>query len=119
MTFYLIYNIIYIFQNKLDVICTHSSYQEGTTLAFETIKILGLIDIVTEVSVMEDNQPMRAHYNFTYDTSNQVNTILKYFSYHILSYLTLYIHSGSWFCDFFFLHYISFFSFPFAGNIPF
>ncbi|XP_007446500.1 PREDICTED: sucrase-isomaltase, intestinal [Lipotes vexillifer] len=66
--------ILYTFSvsnNKLDVICTHSSYQEGTTLAFETIKILGLIDTVTKVSVMEDNQPMRAHYNFTYDTSNQ------------------------------------------------
>ncbi|XP_061049452.1 sucrase-isomaltase, intestinal [Eubalaena glacialis] len=66
--------ILYTFSvsnNKLDIICTHSSYQEGTTLAFETIKILGLIDTVTGVSVMEDNQPMRAHYNFTYDISNQ------------------------------------------------
>lgn len=57
--------------NKLDIMCTHSSYQEGTTLAFETIKILGLIDAVTKVSVVEGDQPMSAHYNFTYDASNQ------------------------------------------------
>lgn len=65
----------FFFQNKLDIICTHSSYQEGTTLAFETIKILGLTDTVTEVTVMEDNQPMQPHYNFTYDASYKVNTI--------------------------------------------
>lgn len=70
------YIILYtFFQNKLDIMCTHSSYQEGTTLAFETIKILGLIDAVTKVSVVEGDQPMSAHYNFTYDASNQVDTI--------------------------------------------
>lgn len=53
----------------------HSSYPEGTALAFETIKVLGLIDTVTEVSVIEDDQPLRAHYNFSYDASNQVNTM--------------------------------------------
>ncbi|KAK2496039.1 hypothetical protein MC885_013513, partial [Smutsia gigantea] len=69
---------IYIFyefsvsNNKLDIICTHASYQEGTALAFETIKILGLTDTVTEVKVMEDNQPMSAHYNFTYSASDQI-----------------------------------------------
>ncbi|CAD7690944.1 unnamed protein product [Nyctereutes procyonoides] len=66
--------ILYTFSvsnNKLDIICTHSSYQEGTTLAFETIKILGLIDSVTQVTVVENNQPMKNHYNFTYTASNQ------------------------------------------------
>ncbi|XP_054432879.1 sucrase-isomaltase, intestinal [Pteronotus mesoamericanus] len=57
--------------NKLDIICTHSSYQEGTALAFETVKILGLTDAVTEVKVMENNQPMQTHSNFTYHASNQ------------------------------------------------
>lgn len=71
--------MIYFFfsQNKLDIICTHSAYQEGVTLAFETIKILGIADTVTEVTVMGDNQPMQAHNNFTYTPSNQVNTIFK------------------------------------------
>uniref|UniRef100_A0A8C0TM78 Sucrase-isomaltase n=1 Tax=Canis lupus familiaris TaxID=9615 RepID=A0A8C0TM78_CANLF len=67
--------ILYTFSvsnNKLDIICTHSSYQEGTTLAFETIKILGLIDSVTQVTVVENNQPMKNHYNFTYTASNQL-----------------------------------------------
>ncbi|KAF3827276.1 hypothetical protein GH733_002762, partial [Mirounga leonina] len=66
--------ILYTFSvsnNKLDIICTHSSYQEGTTLAFETIKILGLIESVTQITVVEDNQPMKDHYNFTYTASNQ------------------------------------------------
>uniref|UniRef100_A0A2K5L4M8 Sucrase-isomaltase n=1 Tax=Cercocebus atys TaxID=9531 RepID=A0A2K5L4M8_CERAT len=67
--------ILYTFSvsnNTLDIVCTHSSYQEGTTLAFQTVKILGLTDIVTEVTVAENNQPMSAHSNFTYDASNQV-----------------------------------------------
>uniref|UniRef100_A0A8C2NL27 P-type domain-containing protein n=1 Tax=Capra hircus TaxID=9925 RepID=A0A8C2NL27_CAPHI len=67
--------ILYTFSvsnNKLDIICMHSSYPEGTALAFETVKVLGLIDTVTEVSVIEDNQPLRAHYNFSYDASNQI-----------------------------------------------
>ncbi|ELK15857.1 Sucrase-isomaltase, intestinal [Pteropus alecto] len=66
--------ILYTFSvsdNKLNITCTHSSYQEGTSLAFETIKILGLVDTVTEVKVMEDNQSMQDHYNFTYDASDQ------------------------------------------------
>ncbi|KAF6385497.1 sucrase-isomaltase [Rhinolophus ferrumequinum] len=57
--------------NKLDIICTHSAYQEGVTLAFETIKVLGIADTVTEVTVMGDNQPIQAHPNFTYAPSNQ------------------------------------------------
>ncbi|KAL0592713.1 Sucrase-isomaltase, intestinal, partial [Plecturocebus cupreus] len=69
----LICNIIYYFsQNKLDIVCTHSTYQEGTTLAFQTVKILGLTDTVTQVTVVENNQPTSAHNNFTYDASNQV-----------------------------------------------
>nr|XP_007970400.2 sucrase-isomaltase, intestinal [Chlorocebus sabaeus] len=67
--------ILYTFSvsnNTLDIVCTHSSYQEGTTLAFQTVKILGLTDTVTEVTVAENNQPMRVHSNFTYDASNQV-----------------------------------------------
>ncbi|KAF4021015.1 hypothetical protein G4228_012809 [Cervus hanglu yarkandensis] len=67
--------ILYTFSvsnNKLDITCMHSSYPEGTALAFETIKVLGLIDTVTEVSVIEDDQPLRAHYNFSYDASNQI-----------------------------------------------
>ncbi|KAK2090614.1 hypothetical protein P7K49_031871 [Saguinus oedipus] len=58
--------------NKLDIVCTHSTYQEGTTLAFKTVKILGLTDTVTQVTVAENNQPISAHNNFTYDASNQV-----------------------------------------------
>lgn len=66
--------ILYTFSvsnNKLDIICTHSSYQEGVNLAFETIKILGIADTVTEVTVMGDNQQMQVHDNFTYTPSNQ------------------------------------------------
>ncbi|XP_025725600.2 LOW QUALITY PROTEIN: sucrase-isomaltase, intestinal [Callorhinus ursinus] len=66
--------ILYTFSvsnNKLDIICTHSSYQDGNTLAFETINVLGLIYSVTQVTVVEDNQPMKDHYNFTYTASNQ------------------------------------------------
>ncbi|XP_036301753.1 sucrase-isomaltase, intestinal [Pipistrellus kuhlii] len=66
--------IFYIFSasdNKLDINCTHSSYQEGTALAFETIKILGLTDGVTEVTVKENNQPMQTHNNYTYDASTK------------------------------------------------
>ncbi|XP_058412401.1 sucrase-isomaltase, intestinal [Diceros bicornis minor] len=66
--------ILYTFSvsnDRLDITCTHSSYQEGTTLAFETIKILGLTETVTEVTVVEDNQPAEAHSNFTYYPSNQ------------------------------------------------
>nr|ANF89437.1 truncated sucrase-isomaltase [Desmodus rotundus] len=66
--------ILYTFtvsNNKLDIVCTHSSYQEGTALAFETIKILGLTDTVTEVKVMENNEPMQTHSSFTYHASNQ------------------------------------------------
>ncbi|XP_017358744.1 sucrase-isomaltase, intestinal [Cebus imitator] len=67
--------ILYTFSvsdNKLDIVCTHSTYQEGTTLAFKTVKILGLTDTVTQVTVAENNQPISAHNNFTYDASNQV-----------------------------------------------
>ncbi|XP_062955067.1 sucrase-isomaltase, intestinal [Cynocephalus volans] len=67
--------ILYTFSvsnNNLDITCTHSSYQEGTTLAFETIKILGLTNRVTEVTVQENNQPMMTHSNFNYDPSDQV-----------------------------------------------
>nr|XP_001504613.1 sucrase-isomaltase, intestinal [Equus caballus] len=66
--------ILYTFSvsdNKLGIICTHSSYQEGTTLAFETIKILGLTETVTYVLVGEENRPTQAHSNFTYYPSNQ------------------------------------------------
>ncbi|XP_008070613.1 sucrase-isomaltase, intestinal [Carlito syrichta] len=58
--------------NNLNITCTHSSYQEGTTLAFETIKVLGLTDTVTEVTVMENSQSGSPHNNFTYDASNQI-----------------------------------------------
>ncbi|XP_048201809.1 sucrase-isomaltase, intestinal [Perognathus longimembris pacificus] len=58
--------------NILQITCTHANYEEGTTLAFETIKVLGLTETVTEVKVAENNQPMSAHGNFTYDASNQV-----------------------------------------------
>ncbi|XP_012663563.1 sucrase-isomaltase, intestinal [Otolemur garnettii] len=58
--------------NTLNIECTHSGYQEGTTLAFQTIKILGLTDTVTEVLVAENGQQMAAHRNFTYDPSNQI-----------------------------------------------
>ncbi|KAM4889329.1 sucrase-isomaltase, intestinal [Thomomys bottae] len=58
--------------NNLQCICTHENYEEGTTLAFETIKVLGLTETVTEVKIGENNQIMSAHGNFTYDASNQV-----------------------------------------------
>uniref|UniRef100_A0A8C5KHT8 Sucrase-isomaltase, intestinal n=1 Tax=Jaculus jaculus TaxID=51337 RepID=A0A8C5KHT8_JACJA len=45
---------------------------EGTNLAFETIKVLGLTETVTEVTVGENPQQMTPHNNFTYDASNQV-----------------------------------------------
>ncbi|VTJ87666.1 Hypothetical predicted protein, partial [Marmota monax] len=57
--------------NNLNIVCSHASYQEGTTLAFETIKVLGLTDTVTEVKVEENGQPVILHSDFTYDASNQ------------------------------------------------
>ncbi|XP_042534803.1 sucrase-isomaltase, intestinal isoform X2 [Dipodomys spectabilis] len=57
---------------NLQITCKHANYEEGTTLAFETIKVLGLTETVTEVTVAENNQAMSAHANFTYDASNQV-----------------------------------------------
>ncbi|KAG8511483.1 Sucrase-isomaltase, intestinal, partial [Galemys pyrenaicus] len=57
--------------NKLDIICTHSAYEEGTHLAFETINVLGLTKIVTSVTVMENSQQISNGYSFTYHASNQ------------------------------------------------
>ena len=77
--------ILYTFSvsnNTLNIVCTHSSYQEGTTLAFQTIKILGLVETVTEVKVMGDNQAMQDHYNFTYDASNQ-NLLIYNFTFNL------------------------------------
>nr|XP_040126497.1 sucrase-isomaltase, intestinal [Ictidomys tridecemlineatus] len=67
--------ILYTFSvsdNILNIVCSHASYQEGTTLAFETIKVLGLTDTVTEVTVKESGQPVIPHSSFTYDASNQI-----------------------------------------------
>ncbi|XP_023562027.1 sucrase-isomaltase, intestinal [Octodon degus] len=67
--------ILYTFSvsnNTLDITCTHSAYPEGTALAFETIKVLGLSDTATEVRVGETGQQMSVHQSFTYDPSNQV-----------------------------------------------
>ncbi|XP_026269884.2 sucrase-isomaltase, intestinal isoform X2 [Urocitellus parryii] len=67
--------ILYTFSvsdNNLNIVCSHASYQEGTTLAFETIKVLGLTDTVTEVTVAENGQPVIPHSSFTYDASNQI-----------------------------------------------
>uniref|UniRef100_A0A8C6W327 Sucrase-isomaltase, intestinal n=1 Tax=Nannospalax galili TaxID=1026970 RepID=A0A8C6W327_NANGA len=58
--------------NSLVATCTHSSYPDGTTLAFKTIKVLGLTESVTEVTTGENNQQMSPHNNFTYDPSSQV-----------------------------------------------
>ncbi|MBZ3887981.1 Sucrase-isomaltase, intestinal [Sciurus carolinensis] len=58
--------------HNLNISCSHSSYQEGTALAFETIKVLGLTDTVTEVRVEEYGLPGTVHSNFIYDASNQV-----------------------------------------------
>ncbi|XP_036902604.1 sucrase-isomaltase, intestinal [Sturnira hondurensis] len=66
--------ILYTFaasNNQLDITCTQSSYPAGTALAFETIKILGLPDSVTEVKVAENNQATQTHSSFTYHASNQ------------------------------------------------
>ncbi|XP_045412485.1 sucrase-isomaltase, intestinal [Lemur catta] len=57
--------------NILSITCTHATYEEGTTLAFETIKVLGLTDTVTEVQVAENNEAMSDHGHFTYDASDQ------------------------------------------------
>uniref|UniRef100_G1SKM6 Sucrase-isomaltase, intestinal n=1 Tax=Oryctolagus cuniculus TaxID=9986 RepID=G1SKM6_RABIT len=67
--------ILYTFavsNNNLNITCTHELYSEGTTLAFQTIKILGVTETVTQVTVAENNQSMSTHSNFTYDPSNQV-----------------------------------------------
>ncbi|XP_075403992.1 sucrase-isomaltase, intestinal [Tenrec ecaudatus] len=71
--------ILYTFSvsnNSLNITCNHSTYQEGTTLAFETIKILGLTDSVTQVNVAETNQSPAPHANFSYDASTQILQIL-------------------------------------------
>uniref|UniRef100_G3U1B0 Sucrase-isomaltase n=1 Tax=Loxodonta africana TaxID=9785 RepID=G3U1B0_LOXAF len=80
--------ILYTFSvsnNALKITCTHSSYQEGTSLAFETIKILGLTDSVTEVRVAENNQALNSHANFTYDASNQYQPLPLLILYFALS----------------------------------
>ncbi|ERE87765.1 sucrase-isomaltase, intestinal-like protein [Cricetulus griseus] len=45
---------------------------EGTALAFKTIKILGLTDTVTEVRTGENDQQMADHLAFTFDASNNI-----------------------------------------------
>ncbi|XP_058151204.1 sucrase-isomaltase, intestinal [Dasypus novemcinctus] len=67
--------------NCLDSTCTHSLYPEGTALSFDTIKVLGLMETVTEVTVAENNQPMNSYKNFTYDASNKILLIygLKFY----------------------------------------
>lgn len=70
-----ILNTFSVSNNNLVVTCTHSSYPEGTTLAFTTIKVFGLTESVTEVTVGENDQQMAAHYNFSYDPSSQVLSI--------------------------------------------
>ncbi|XP_051012796.1 sucrase-isomaltase, intestinal [Acomys russatus] len=70
--------ILYTFSvsnNNLIVTCTHSSYLEGTALAFKTIRVLGLTNTVTEVTVGESDQQMAAHPSFTFDPSNKVLSI--------------------------------------------
>ncbi|KAL6037192.1 hypothetical protein STEG23_003002 [Scotinomys teguina] len=59
--------------NELSVTCTHSAYPEGTVLTFKTIKVFGLTESVTEVTVGETNQQMIAHPTFTFDASNKVS----------------------------------------------
>ncbi|XP_006891565.1 PREDICTED: sucrase-isomaltase, intestinal-like [Elephantulus edwardii] len=58
--------------NTLSITCTHSSFPEGTNLAFETIKVLGLSNSVTQVTVAEVNQAVTSHTSFNYDASSQV-----------------------------------------------
>ncbi|XP_051054776.1 sucrase-isomaltase, intestinal [Phodopus roborovskii] len=62
--------------NDLVVNCTHSAYSEGTALAFKTIKVLGLTDTVTAVTVGENAQQMASHSAFTFDASNKVLSII-------------------------------------------
>ncbi|XP_028723035.1 sucrase-isomaltase, intestinal [Peromyscus leucopus] len=61
--------------NELIATCTHSAYSEGTALSFKTIKVFGLTDTVTEVTVGETAQEMNAHSGFTFDVSNKVLSI--------------------------------------------
>ncbi|KAH0513128.1 Sucrase-isomaltase, intestinal [Microtus ochrogaster] len=61
--------------NKLVATCARSSYQDGTALAFKTIKVLGLTNTVTEVRVGETEQQMNVHAAFTFDASNKVLSI--------------------------------------------
>lgn len=56
--------------NTLNILCTHSSYEEGTTLVFDTIKVLGLPETVTTVMVRR-GQSTAPHIDFTYHASNQ------------------------------------------------
>ncbi|XP_040830836.1 sucrase-isomaltase, intestinal [Ochotona curzoniae] len=58
--------------NTLIATCTQSSYPEGQSLAFQTVKVLGLTQTVNSVSVGLNAQAMNTHNNFTYDPSNQV-----------------------------------------------
>jgi sucrase-isomaltase/oligo-1,6-glucosidase len=60
-------------QNTLEITCTHSSYEEGTFLAFETIKVLGVTETITGVTVEENDHLIHVHHNYSYDPSDQVN----------------------------------------------
>ncbi|XP_041515159.1 sucrase-isomaltase, intestinal [Microtus oregoni] len=71
---YIYYNFA-VSSNNLVATCTHSSYQDGTTLAFKTIKVLGLTNTVTEVRVGETEQLLNVHAAFTFDASNKVLSI--------------------------------------------
>uniref|UniRef100_A0A8C6HZB2 Sucrase-isomaltase, intestinal n=1 Tax=Mus spicilegus TaxID=10103 RepID=A0A8C6HZB2_MUSSI len=61
--------------NNLVVNCTHSSYPEGNTLVFKTIKVLGLSATVTAVTVGENDQQMNPHLAFTFDAFNKILSI--------------------------------------------
>ncbi|XP_052587358.1 sucrase-isomaltase, intestinal [Peromyscus californicus insignis] len=71
---YILYNFS-VANNELIATCTHSAYSEGTALAFKTIKVFGLTETVTEVTVGETAQQMNAHPGFTFDASNKVLSI--------------------------------------------
>ncbi|KAK7820953.1 hypothetical protein U0070_026011, partial [Myodes glareolus] len=71
---YIYYNFE-VSNKNLVATCNHSSYEQGTFLAFKTIKVLGLTNTVTEVRVGETAQQMNVHTTFTFDASNKVLSI--------------------------------------------
>ncbi|NWW70114.1 MGA protein, partial [Climacteris rufus] len=62
-------------QNVLEMTATHSNYKDPNNLKFEEIKILGMSQEITSVSVSQNNVVQNDPLNITYDAGRKVALI--------------------------------------------